>query len=187
MSNTAPTQETENEMNSKSGKNAKKSSKSGVMSWVIFIIFLLGIIIFFRYVIQFTVVSGDSMNPTLEDGDILLTSSLFYEIDRYEVIIYQDDNGYDVIKRVIGMPNESVEISDGVVYIDGVPIEESYTAGISNDMDEVIVGEDSYFVIGDYRQPGASYDSRNSDVGPIHESRIKGETLFSIFPPKSIK
>jgi signal peptidase I len=187
MSKISPTKETEPVFNPETDSNRKKSSKSGVMSWVIFIIVLLGIIILFRYVIQFTVVSGDSMNPTLEDRDFLLTSSLFYDVDRYDVIIYQDRNGYDVIKRVIGLPNETVEIRDGTVFIDGTPLEEGYTIGAPNEMPEVTVEEDSYFVIGDNRQPGASLDSRDSDVGPITENRIKGEAMFSVFPPGTIE
>jgi signal peptidase I len=167
--------------------NTTKSSKSGLMSWVIFIIFLLCIIIFFRYIVQFTVVSGNSMNPTLEDRDILFTSSLYYEVDRYDVIIYRDISGYDVIKRVIGMPNEAVEIREGTVFIDGSPIEENYTEGSANEMAEVTVAEGSYFVIGDNRNPGASLDSRNSDVGVITESRIKGKAVFSVFPPGKIE
>ncbi|MFA1821915.1 signal peptidase I [Virgibacillus oceani] len=183
MSKTTPMKETASENNSKQ----KKSSKSSVMSWVIFIIFLIGIFILFRYVIQFTVVSGDSMNPTLDDRDILLTSSLFYEVERYDVIIYQDQNGLDVIKRVIGMPHETVEIREGTIFVEGTPLEEDYTAGKPSDIPEVTVSEGSYFVIGDNRQPGASFDSRDSDHGPITENQIKGESVFSIFPPKSIK
>jgi signal peptidase I len=186
MNNTTPAQKTKTDNPSKTGRNIKKSSKSSVGSWIIFIIVLIGVFIFFRYAIQFTVVSGDSMNPSLEDGDVLLTSILFYEADRHDVVIYQDDHGYNVIKRVIGMPGETVEIREGTVYIDGAAIKESYTAGIANDMAEVTVEADSYFVIGDNRNPGASFDSRNSDVGTIPEIKIIGEALFSLFPPKSI-
>lgn len=185
MSNPAPTKGTESNMYSST--DTKKSSTSSVMSWVIFILVLIAIILFFRYVIQFTVVSGDSMNPTLEDNDILLTSSLFYDVERYDIVIYQDENGFDVIKRVIGMPNETVEIREGIVFVDGNPLEEDYTAGTSNDMSEVTVSEGSYFVIGDNRARGASFDSRDSDVGPITEDQLRGEAIFSIFPPGSIK
>ena len=167
--------------------NHKKSSKSSVMSWVIFIIVLIGILLLFRYIIQFTVVSGDSMNPTLEDGDILLTSSLFYEVDRHDVVIYRESNGFDVIKRVIGLPGESVEVREGTVFIDQIPLEEDYTAGIPSDMSELTINKGNYFVVGDNRLPGASFDSRDSDYGPIGEDKIKGEAVFSVFPPKSIK
>jgi signal peptidase I len=167
--------------------NRKKSSKSSVMSWVIFIIVLIGILLLFRYIIQFTVVSGDSMNPTLEDRDILLTSSLFYEVERHDVVIYRDSNGFDVIKRIIGLPGESVEVREGTVFVDQIPLEEDYTAGIPSDMSEVSMNEGNYFVIGDNRLPGASLDSRDSDHGPIAEDQIKGEAVFSIFPPKLIK
>jgi signal peptidase I len=183
MSKAASMKKAEPEYNSKQ----KKSSESGVMSWVIFIIFLIGIIILFRYVIQFTVVSGDSMNPTLEDNNILLTSSLFYEVERHDVIIYRDSNGFNVIKRVIGMPNETIEIREGTVWVDGTPLEEDYTTGASDDMSEVTISEGSYFVIGDNRQPGASFDSRDNDVGQITENRIKGKVVFSVFPPGTIK
>ncbi|MUK87690.1 signal peptidase I [Ornithinibacillus sp. L9] len=168
-------------------KDASRDNRSSVMSWIMFTVLIVGVFLLFRFVIGFAVIAGNSMNPTLEDNDILLTSGVFYTVERSDVIVYRDTNGFDVIKRVIGMPNETVEIKDGVVFVNGTPLEENYVTGIPNDMPKKVVNEGSYFVIGDNRQPGASLDSRDKDVGTISDAQVQGKAILSIFPFGTMK
>lgn len=113
-------------------------------------------------------------------GDI--SSNIFFSPERNDIVLYRDENGFDVVKRIIALPNQTIEISDGAAIVDGDPIDESFVTGTPKDMEETIVEEDAYFVMGDNRTPGESLDSRSPHVGSIAEERIKGEFLFSVFP-----
>lgn len=152
------------------------------LGWIGFIFCLVIAFIVFRYVIGFIVISGDSMNPTLENGNVVLSSNLFYTVDRHDIIIYRDHNGFDVVKRVIGLPNDRIMIQDGSIVVNGEMMNEPYRVGASNDMEEVVVPKNTYFVVGDNRTPGESLDSRSINVGPIHKSTIQGEVWISLFP-----
>jgi signal peptidase I len=160
----------------------EEEKKASWLSWTVFIISLVLIFIIFRFVIGVITISGNSMNPTLEDGDLLLTSNLIFTVERNDMIVFRDDNGFNVIKRVIGLPNDRIAIQDGNVWINGELVNETYTTGLSTDMEEVIVPSQSYFVLGDNRTPGESLDSRNQNVGTIDENNIIGEVMISLFP-----
>ncbi|MCI8418179.1 MAG: signal peptidase I [Lachnospiraceae bacterium] len=138
---------------------------------------------------QRTYVSGDSMKNTLEDGDNLIVDKITYrfrEPQRYDIIVfpfeYKEDTYY--IKRIIGMPGETVQVREGRVYIDGEQLKESYgrelmeNAGIAEE--PLTLGEDEYFVLGDNRN--ASSDSRDPSVGLIHRDRIVGRAWMRIWP-----
>src|SRR5690606_15727907 len=148
----------------------EEEKKASLLSWTLFIISLVLIFIIFRFVIGVITISGNSMNPTLEDGDILLTSNLIFTVERNDMIVLRDDNGFNVIKRVIGLPNDRIVIQDGNVMVNGEVVNETYTTGLSTDMEEVIVPSQAYFVLGDNRTPGESLDSRNQNVGSIEEN-----------------
>lgn len=153
-----------------------------LMGWIRFVLLIIAVFVLVRYGFSITLVSGNSMNPTIENGNIVLTNNILYEPERNDIIVFHDAGGYDVVKRVIALPNETVEIIRGSVFVNDVPIEEAFTAGLPNDMPKVVVGQDSYFVMGDNRTPGESLDSRSSEIGPIMKERIKGEYLISIIP-----
>ena len=166
-------------------------------SWVREIIstavYLLAVVavtfLFVQFVGQRTHVNGDSMNVTLEDGDNLIVDKLSYrfsEPERYDIIVfpyqYQEKTYY--IKRIIGMPGETVQIIDGMVYIDGEMLDESYGkevmqySGVAGDPIEL--GTDEYFVLGDNRNN--SSDSRDPSVGNIKEDQIIGKAFIRIWP-----
>lgn len=149
--------------------------------------------LFVQFVGQRTHVNGDSMNVTLEDGDNLIVDKLSYRFsapERYDIIVfpyqYQEKTYY--IKRIIGMPGETVQIMDGMVYIDGELLDESYGkevmqyAGVASD--PITLGEDEYFVLGDNRNN--SSDSRDPSVGNIHEDQIIGKAFIRIWPLNKI-
>ena len=156
-------------------------------------LYLLGVVavtlLFVQFVGQRTYVNGDSMNVTLEDGDNLMVDKLSYRFsdpERYDIIVfpyqYQEKTYY--IKRIIGMPGETVQVIDGMVYIDGEMLDESYGkevmeyAGVASEPIEL--GEDEYFVLGDNRNN--SSDSRDPSVGNIKGDQIIGKAFLRIWP-----
>ncbi len=175
----------------------KEKVEEKEFSWVREIIstavYLLAVVavtfLFVQFVGQRTHVNGDSMNVTLEDGDNLIVDKLSYrfsEPERYDIIVfpyqYQEKTYY--IKRIIGMPGETVQIIDGMVYIDGEMLDESYGkevmqySGVAGDPIEL--GNDEYFVLGDNRNN--SSDSRDPSVGNIKEDQIIGKAFIRIWP-----
>ncbi|TKC16818.1 signal peptidase I [Robertmurraya kyonggiensis] len=165
---------------------ATKNPWSEVLSWVKFIAILFVLFFIFRFALGIIIVDGNSMNPTLKNHDVILTSNIFFQPERNDVIIINTNDGYDIVKRVIALPNETVEIKNGIVLINGQPLEEVQTVGVSNDMAEVLVQEGTYFVMGDNRTPGESLDSRSSEVGLISQNNIKGEAFISVFSIKPL-
>ncbi len=146
-----------------------------------------------RYVGQRSTVDGSSMLTTLEDGDNLWIDKFTYHFklpERFDIVVfpYQDtDTLY--IKRVIGLPGETVQITPtGDILINGVVLEEHYcdyrieNPGIASS--PITLGEDEFFVMGDNRNN--SKDSRFSDVGNIKRDSIIGKAVFRITPLKKI-
>lgn len=142
------------------------------------------------YVGQRTQVSGSSMETTLSDGDNLLVDKITYrfsEPKRFDIIVFpfQYDTDTYYIKRIIGMPGETVQIDyDGNIYINGSLLEESYGREMIQNpgraAEPITLGEDEYFVMGDNRNN--SSDSRDPSVGNIHRKDIIGRAWVRIWP-----
>jgi signal peptidase I len=127
---------------------------------------------------------GSSMEPTLKDGETTVERTRFYTIERFSIVdldltdvqAISTDGIKDLGKRVIGLPRETVEIKDYVVYINGQAVNEPFetieNSGETSDKDYkfITLGDDAYFVMGDNRD--ASADSRT--FGPIKREQIKG-------------
>lgn len=153
------------------------------------VIFLLTFL-FITFVMQRTEVSGQSMEPTLQDGDSLLIEKVSYRFSspkRFDIIVfpYQYGDNQFFIKRIIGLPGESIRIDiDGNIYVDGEILKEGYGAEVILDPGraetEVVLGEDEYFVMGDNRNH--SMDSRDISVGSINKADITGRAFIRIFP-----
>jgi len=122
------------------------------------------------------------MNPTFDNRDMILTSNIFYTVERNDIVIVKNPSGYNIIKRIIALPGETVKIQDGIVYVNGSPVKEPFIKGKSNDMPETKVKKGFYFIMGDNRTPGESLDSRSPEIGQIARSQIIGENLISIIP-----
>lgn len=145
-------------------------------------------------VLQFvkpTIVKEHSMDPTLNENDYIFLSKQsyrFHEPESGDIIVFHTDllqaNGKEklLIKRIIGIPGDVISITDGVVYRNGEALEESYILDdyTATDMEEVVVPEDSVFVMGDNRQN--SIDSRDSSVGYVEEDLIVGKAVFRLYP-----
>lgn len=162
----------------------KDRKKSGFFGWLSFVLMLITVFLFFKYIIGITIISGDSMSPTLSNNDVIVTSNLYYTLDRNDIVVYKNNNGNHIIKRIIALPNETVEIKDGTIIVNGNPLSESYTIGKSEDMEKITVHEESFFLIGDNRNPGESLDSRSEQIGSIAKKNIIGKAIFSLFPLK---
>jgi signal peptidase I len=156
--------------------------KSSIMSWIRFILLLLLFLFISRFVFSITIIDGNSMNPIFDNKDIALTSNFFYKVERNDVVIVKNQNGFNIIKRIIGLPGETVKIENGIVFVNETPLKETYTIGKSIDMSEIKIKKEFYFILGDNRAPGESLDSRSSEIGPIARSQIIGETIISIIP-----
>lgn len=141
------------------------------------------------FVGQRTQVSGESMETTLSDGDHLIVDKISYRFrdpERYDIVVFPyrlEENTY-YIKRIIGLPGETVQIVDGEVYIDGKLLGEHYgnepmeNAGLA--ADPITLGDDEYFVLGDNRNN--SQDSRVSNVGVLHRDELLGRAWIRIWP-----
>lgn len=129
------------------------------------------------------------MMPTLENGDQLIVDKLTYhfkEPKRYEIIVFPykyEENTY-YIKRIIGLPGETVQIKDGCVYIDGKLLGEKYGAEVMDEPgiaeEPISLGEDEYFVLGDNRNH--SSDSRVPNVGVLKRKDLMGRAWVRIWP-----
>lgn len=158
-------------------KNTTLTRAASIRSWLVFILTLGMIVFIFRYCVEIIIISGNSMAPTLKDGQILLANYIAFTPERGDIVIYED-HGVPIIKRVIGLPGESIEITNGQVIANGIPLYEEYTNGLPRDLESVTVPDDSYFLVGDNRIPGKSRDSRDPAVGPIEENALKEKRFF---------
>ena len=170
-----------------------KGNSSGILKEILsWITYIAGVLIVTWLIITFlgqrTVVIGESMQPTLSNGDNLIVDKISYRFrdpERFDIIVFpQEEKGKHYIKRIIGMPGETVQIIGEDIYINGEILEENYGAEpIENAYmaeDPITLGEDEYFVLGDNRNHSA--DSRQPDVGPIMRSEITGRAWVRIFP-----
>jgi signal peptidase I len=145
----------------------------------------LALILFFgvQTVIESRVVEGSSMEVSLHDGQRLIVVKAAYwfgEPQRGDVVIFTHplDTERTLVKRVIGLPGEQIEIKDYIVYIDGSPLQEPYIKGITSSMSITEVPEGFYFVMGDNRQ--SSSDSRS--WGLLPEGNIIGRAWLLYWP-----
>lgn len=168
----------------------ERSILGELLSWLIYIVIVvilsLGIITFIG---QRTKVSGHSMETTLSDGDNLIVDKISYRFrdpERFEIIVfpfqYEEHTYY--IKRIIGLPGETVQVIDGYVYINGEVLDENYGLEVMDDQgiaaEPITLGEDEYFVLGDNRNH--SSDSRDPSVGVLHRDDIMGRAWIRIWP-----
>lgn len=165
-----------------------------VVGWIVYILVVIcATWVIVTYVGQRTKVSGDSMLNTLHDGDNLIVDKISYRFrnpERFEIIVfpyrYAEDTYY--IKRIIGLPGETVQILDGYVYINGEKLNENYGREVMEEgglaTEPIVLGEDEYFVLGDNRNH--SSDSREPSVGVLKREELIGRAWVRIWPLKDI-
>lgn len=144
-----------------------------------YIITILLVILVKKFIVSPIKVNGDSMNDTLQDGDIMILDIVGYrfsKIKRFDIVVVDRGKEY-IIKRVIGLPGETIEYKDNELYVDGKKIEDQYGSDRTEDF-TVKVPKDSYFVLGDNRTN--SLDSRY--FGPFRRNKILGRTSLTLYP-----
>lgn len=150
-----------------------------------YILVIVVIILIKHYIASPIRVNQTSMSPTLHDKDIMILNKISYrfnDIERFDIVVFKYEGDY-LIKRVIGLPGESIEYKDNYLYVNGKKVEENFTKEKTSDfkieeLDAKKVPEDSYFVVGDNRVN--SKDSRI--IGFIPKEQIVGKSHFIIFP-----
>ncbi|MFQ3646218.1 MAG: signal peptidase I [Anaerolineae bacterium] len=152
------------------------------------VVFVFVVTVLFDMVIPRSLVEGRSMQPTFETNDRLIVSRLHYMLgrpQRGDIVVFNSINPREpttmLIKRVIGLPGETVSFVDNQVYINGVRLSEPYVANVCTRcvQEPVTLGPDEYYVLGDNRPN--SVDSRSFGVITIRD--IVGEAVFRYWPP----
>ena len=172
-------------------KNAEKNIIKQLLGWILYLLLVVGLTwLILTYVGQRTRVSGHSMETTLSNGDNLIVDKLSYRFrdpKRFDIIVFPfkyEENTY-YIKRIIGLPGETVQVVDGCAYIDGELLESDiYGAELMEDSgiagELLTLKEDEYFVLGDNRNH--SSDSRDPSVGILTREDLLGKAWVRIYP-----
>jgi len=181
------------------GKKKRRKVNYELLQEVIVWAFQIALVCFFAFVLVWyfglrVSTIGDSMNPGLKNGDITLVNRLVYETRkprRGEVIAFRpngNESAHFSMKRVIGLPGETVEYKDGALWIDGVVLEEDYETTEIEELglleEPIILKSDEFFVLGDDRQ--SSEDSRMANIGNVKRSEIAGKVWFVVSPVKDL-
>lgn len=175
----------------------KKKFQKMIKKSIILLILLIVIYLVYTYVGERVLVSGVSMEPTLQDGDQIMLNKITYQFEkpqRYDIIVienaYRVDSNY--IKRIIGLPGEEIFYDeDGHVTINGqvlsgeLRFEESDLSTWEMITQSIVLGANEYFVLGDNRNN--SVDSRSSVMGVISIEDIIGKAEIRIYPFQNIK
>jgi len=150
-----------------------------------FIVIIIVVVLIRTFIITPVRVNGASMEPTLNEGEILILNKLKTSFRRFDVVVV---NVHDskIIKRVIGLPGEVVSYRDCQLYINGLPVEDFVTECITDDFslenlyNYLTIPAGHYFVMGDNRTE--SSDSRDSRIGLVNTKQLEGTTIFRVFP-----
>jgi signal peptidase I len=167
-----------------------------VLKGITDIIIVVMVALFFLNVLcEKTTVVGNSMSPTLKDEESILINKLSYEFggpDRYDIVVFKvktDDETKYYVKRVVGLPGDSVQIKSGRIYVNdkelkyNEDVDDIVTPGLASH--EIVLDEDEYFVIGD--NWNNSEDSRFSQIGNINKKAIVGKAWLHFTSIKNIK
>lgn len=146
-----------------------------------YIIIIIVVVLVRSFIITPALVDGASMDNTLNDGNLVIINKFIYrfkEPERFQIVVVKNDTDRDkIIKRIIGLPGETLEYKDNKLYINGELVEENYIHGETENFN-VKVSENEYFVMGDNRV--VSKDSRI--LGGFQKKDIVGKVNFRIYP-----
>ena len=157
-----------------------------IPEWLQYILIIIGVVLFRQFIASPVRVVGTSMETTLKQGEILILKKYDRSYERFDIVVIKE-NKERIIKRVIGLPGETVKIIDNVLYINGEEVKDIYASSKSQDFslskfDLEVIPEGYYFVLGDNRE--VSKDSRI--IGLIKEEDILGKTGLRIWPLNKI-
>ncbi len=164
--------------------------KKEIMEWIKTIVISILIALLVTAFVKPTMVQGYSMEPTLSENDLLIINQLLYKRDipeRGDIVVFEssqlDEEGNQklFIKRVVGLPGEKIQISDGKVYINDSLLSEEYlTEDYTHGEIHETIPTNNLFVIGDNRNN--SMDSRNAEIGIIDFDAVVGKAVIRLFP-----
>lgn len=170
----------------------KKNKKKEIIKEILgYLVIILVVVLIRVFVFDPVKVDGPSMDTTLSTGEIMILNKFKYrksDIQRYDIVVIKIDNK-KIIKRVIGLPNETIYIKDNKVYANDVELDNSFASTKTEDFELSEIGlvkvpGDSYFVLGDNRM--ISLDSRYTEVGTIKKNQILGKASIIIWPLNKI-
>ena len=143
-----------------------------------YILIIIAVILIRTFIITPVRVDGASMDQTLKDGEILLLYKLS-KIDYGDIVVLDEEKENEIIiKRIIAMPGDTVSIKNHTVYVNDEELKEDYAYGETSNYEEITLGDDEYFILGDNRP--ISKDSRY--FGPVKEDEIIGKVIFRLWP-----
>ncbi len=181
----------ENEMENKEELSSGNKIVSILKEFLIYgIIIVFCIYVMPQHVIQRTIITGSSMENTLQDQDNVLVEKFFFGLSdpkRFDIVVFypygEEEEDY-YVKRVIALPGETIQIIGEDIYINGEHLEENFGKqaityqGIAEE--PLTLGNDEYFLMGDNRE--VSFDSRYEEIGAVHRDSIDGKALIRIWP-----
>jgi signal peptidase I len=187
-------EEPESSQSSYKSRRSRRAAKQrgGVLELVVIaaVAFALVFGIVRPFIVEAFVIPSESMVPTLMVGDRVLANKFIYDFtdpEKGDVAVFEsvEVEGQDLIKRVVGTPGDTVEVREGMLYVNGEPQNEPYIkkgGGISPPQQEFTVPKDSVFVMGDNRSN--SRDSRF--FGPVPEENLEGKAFVTFWPPSRL-
>ncbi len=162
--------------------------KKDIVKTILSYIFIIAIVILIRvFVFDPVRVDGSSMDTTLKNGEIMILNKIYYrknDVKRFDIVVV-DEGDKNIIKRVIGLPGETIEYRDNKLYINGRQINDPYPSTETDDFYITDIGlekipSDSYFVMGDNR--ANSLDSRSNEISVVKKDIIVGRAKLIIWP-----
>ncbi len=166
----------------------EESTIQNLVNWIVDIVVVIAFACYLVYSVGSRVeVSGSSMNPVLNSGDVVLMNRIVYDLGtpkRFDIAVFEKDNSSYNIKRIIGLPGETIQIKDNLIYVEGRPLKADDSldfvtiAGVAEYPIEL--GSDEYFVLGDNRE--SSEDSRFSGIGNIKRDQLIGKVWLKFQP-----
>ena len=164
-----------------------------IINWIVDIVVMLSLawLVVYEFGAQILIV-GQSMTPELNGGDVVLMDRLTYDFEepkRFDVVVFEREDHKSNVKRIIGLPGETVQIQSGYIYINGQYLDidrdlnQVSLAGMAQN--PIVLAEDEYFLLGDNRD--SSEDSRFANVGNVKEEQILGKVWLRIYPLMHIR
>ena len=144
-----------------------------------YLVIILVVVTIRTFIVTPIVVQGESMVPTLDGGEVMVLKKYDTNYDRFDIVVVNKSvEGDNLIKRVIGLPGETIRYRNNALYINDKVIEDIYAYGDTGNFQEITLGEDEYFLMGDNR--AISLDSRA--LGIIKKQEIEGTVGIVLFP-----
>lgn len=170
----------DNRIDSICGDCDKRDSVKGYKKLALVLFFFTAVFLFKNFCFDVVTVSGNSMYDTLQDGELLLVQMQYDSIERGDIVVAKVGH-FKVIKRVVGLPKDTIQIIDGNVFINDMQLDEEYCeitedAGVA--IEPFVLSENEYFLMGDNR--GGSEDSRV--YGGVNVENIRGVAIYRIYP-----